>query len=764
VRTLQVVKRNGKAEPFDFAKVKKVIEFACDENEEMVENFIHDLRLQLKDRMDTKDVQKSLIRLAVDKVSVEEPYWDKVASKLYLYDLIKRAGINREYRRYGYGNFYKLVKNLTHMGLYHADILKHYYKHEIMELGEYIKPENDNLLTYVGIKTLAERYLIRSKEGEYLELPQEAYMGVAMFLALAEKKEDKVYWAKKFYDVLSIINSTSATPTMTNARKPFNQLSSCFIGTMEDSLESIYHVTTSFANVSKFGGGMGVYIGKLRAENSDIRGFKNTSKGIVYWCKLLNDTSIACDQLGTRKGAIAITLDCWHRDIFTFLSLKTTNGDERLKAMDVFPSVSIPDLFMKQVKEKGDWYLFCPHEVETFMGYRIEDSWGEEFEKKYWDCVNHPLLPKKKVKAIEIMQQIIKSATETGNPFLFFRDTVNRMNPISQDGRIIYCSNLCHEICQNTSPQGEVVKYTRKDSKTGDEIIVEERKQGDFVVCNLASLVLDRIDSHEKIKEVVPVVVRMMDNVIDLNYYPVEEARNTNKRYRSLGLGAFGYHAMLAKNKIKWESDEHLEYVDNIFEMINYYAIKASNELAVEKGKCQMSSGSEWENGEYFRKRDYTTGNKVGKEITLRMWKDLAEDCRKHGMRNAYLMAIAPNGSSSLYGGSTQSIDPIYQVLYYDEKKNQVVPIVAPYLSPQTMFYYKPAHAINQSWSIKANAVRQRHIDQSQSFNIYIRPEEDNLGMKILKMYFQAWSSGCKTIYYTRSMSLDVEDCVSCSG
>lgn len=761
---MQVVKRNGKAEPFDFTKVKKVIEFACDNNDEMVDSFIHDLRLQLKDKMDTKDVQKSLIRLAVDKISVQEPYWDKVASKLYLYDLIKRAGINREYRRYGYGNFYKLIKNLTRLGLYHVDILKHYYKHEIMELGEYIKPERDDKLTYVGIKTLAERYLIRSKNDEVLELPQEAYMGVSMFLALKEKQEHRVFWAKKFYDVISNIKSTSATPTMSNARKPFNQLSSCFIGTMEDSLESIMHVNNSFSQISKFGGGMGVYIGKLRAENSDIRGFKNKGKGIVYWCKILNDTSIACDQLGVRNGAVAITNDCWHRDIFSFLSLKTTNGDERLKAMDIFPAVSIPDIFMKQLKIKGDWWLFCPHEIETFMGYKLEDCWGAEFEKKYWDCVNHPLLPKKKVKAIEVMQSIIKSTTETGTPFLFFRDTVNSMNPISQGGKIIYCSNLCHEITQNTSAQGEVIKYTKRDNKTGKQYIVEEREQGDFVVCNLSSLVLDKIDSHEQIAEVVPIMIRMMDNVIDLNFYPVEEARNTNEKYRALGLGAFGYHAMLAKNQIKWESEEHLEFTDNIFEMINYYAIKTSMELAKEKGRCEMSSGSEWESGEYFRKRDYTTGNKVGKEITLRMWKDLAEEVRKYGMRNSYLMAIAPNGSSSLYGGSTQSIDPIYSVLYYDEKKNQVVPIVAPYLSPKTMFYYKPAHAINQSWSIKANAVRQRHIDQSQSFNLYINPEEENLGMKILKMYFQAWQSGCKTIYYTRSLSLDVEDCSSCSG
>jgi len=760
---MQVIKRSGKLEAFDFDKVKKVIEFACDNNKEMIQTFISDLHLQLKDKMDTQDVQKSLIQLAVDKVSLEEPYWDKVASKLYLYDIIKQAGINREYRRYGYGDFYKLIKNLTKMGLYHEDILKNYYKKDIIELGRYIKPERDHLLSYVGVKTLAERYLIRSHDKKILELPQEAYMGVAMYLALAEKEEKRVEWAKKFYDVLSLLTSTCATPTMSNARKPFSQLSSCFIGTMEDSLESIYHVLTSFANVSKYGGGMGVYIGKLRAENSDIRGFKNTSKGIVYWCKLLNDTSLACDQLGTRKGAVSVTLDVWHRDIFTFLALKTTNGDERLKAMDIFPAVSIPDLFMEQVKAKGDWYLFCPHEIETHMGYRIEDYWGEEFEKRYWECVEHPELPKKKVKALEIMQHIIKSATETGNPFLFFRDTVNRFNPISQDGRIIYCSNLCHEIAQNTSPNGEVIRTTIVNAN-GETFINESRQQGEFVVCNLSSLILNNTDSHEKIKEVVPVLIRMMDNVIDLNFYPVEEAKNTNKKYRSLGLGAFGYHAMLAKNKIRWESEEHLEFVDNIFEMINYYAIKTSNELAIEKGKCEMSEGSEWESGEYFRKRDYTTGNREGKEITTEMWRELAENVKKYGMRNSYLLAIAPNGSSSLYGGSTQSIDPIFSTLYYDEKKNQVVPIIAPYLSPETIFYYKPAHAIDQKWSIKANAVRQRHIDQSQSFNLYINPQEENLGIKILKWYLQAWSSGCKTIYYTRSMSLDVEECIACSS
>lgn len=748
---MEVVKRNGTKEAFNISKVEKVIRFAC-QNDEQYKQFLDELKIQLKNEISTKDLQKSLIQMAVEKTSVSEPHWDSVASKLYLYDKIKEAGVNREYRKFGYGNFYKFIKSMTEKGLYGEYILKGYKKSEIEELGDYIKPERDFLLTYVGIKTLVERYCVKGHKKEVYELPQEAYMGVAMALALAEKEDERVKYAKEFYDVMSQLLMTVATPTMSNARKPFSQLSSCFIGTVDDSLESIYNVNDLFAQVSKHGGGMGIYIGKVRAKRSDIRGFEAMSGGIVPWIKLINDTAIAVDQLGQRKGAVSVTLDIWHRDIFDFLELKTNNGDERRKAHDIFPAVSIPDLFMKQLREKGKFYLFCPHEVRRVTGYGLEDFYDDgvsnEFTKHYWECVENPDIPKIEVSAIDLLKPIIKSCTETGTPFLFFRDNVNRMNPNKHCG-MIYSSNLCTEIMQNMSPNGELSRSSVVID--GDTIVVEKRKSGDFVVCNLASLNLGRTHTNEMIEYVVPKAIRMMDNVIDLNYYPVEEARITNKKYRAVGLGQFGYHHMLVLNDIRWESDEHLEFADKIYEKINLEAVKASAMLGAERGSYSMHEGSEWNTGKYFELRNYS-----GEE-----WSKVRELARV-AMRNGYVMATAPNGSSSLYGGSTQSIDPIYLKFYYDEKKGQVVPIIAPDLNPKTMWLYKEANTIDQFWSIKANAVRQRHVDQSQSFNLYITPQTKS--SELAKMYMTAWELGIKTIYYTRSLSIEVEECVSCSA
>jgi ribonucleoside-diphosphate reductase alpha chain len=461
-----------------------------------------------------------------------------------------------------------------------------------------------------------------------------------------------------------------------------------------------------------------------------------------------------------RNGAVSVTLDIWHRDIWDFLNLKTNNGDERRKAHDIFPAVSIPDVFMRQLKKEtrvrdGKFYLMCPHEIRTVMGWSLEDYFDERedggsFTEKYWQCVDHPDIPKQEVNAVDILKAIIKSDTETGTPFQFFRDTVNRANPNKHQG-MIYSSNLCMEINQNMSPNGLLEKKTVTD-KDGKEHVIHKRESGDFVVCNLGSLNLGRVHTEETIAEVVPVVVRMLDNVITINNLPVEEATITNSKYRAIGLGTFGYHHMLAINGVRWESEEHHAFADKVYEIINYHAIKASMELAKEKGSYPLFEGSEWHTGKYFERRDYTSEK----------WNELSEEVSKNGLRNGYLLAVAPNGSSAQYGGSTQSIDPIYDKFYMDEKKNAVIPIIAPDLNPKTMWYYKEAHLIDQAYSIRANAARQRHIDQSQSFNLYINPQ--TTATEIARMYMLAWETGCKTLYYTRSRSLDVDECVSCSA
>ncbi|HEY0827057.1 MAG TPA: ribonucleoside-diphosphate reductase subunit alpha, partial [Bacilli bacterium] len=677
------------------------------------------------------------------KTSIEQPNWLYVAAKLLVYDLYKEAAIHRKYGYFGYGDFYSLITYLTDKGQYGSYILDHYNRSEINELSAYIKPERDFLFNYVGLKTLSDRYIIKGHGGEILELPQELFMGVAMHLAM--KENDKMHWAKQFYDVLSKLEMTVATPTLANARKPFHQLSSCFIDTVPDNLWGIYNVDQSFAQVSKHGGGMGIYIGKVRSRGSNIRGYKNIAGGVIPWIKNYNNTALAVDQLGVRSGAVAIYLDVWHKDIFDFLNLKTNNGDDRMKAHDIFPGVCIPDLFMKKVSERASWFLFDPHEIRTMKGYFLEDAWGEDWEKKYNDCVNDPRISKEEVPAIDIMKKILTSTFETGTPFIFFRDTVNRANPNKHKG-IIYCSNLCTEICQNMSTT-ESLTTTHENG-----IITTTVKSGDYVVCNLSSLNLGRMHSKEDIERVVTTQMRMMDNVIDLNYYPVPQAEITNKKYRAVGLGTSGYHQWLAQNKVVWESEDHLQKADDLYEWINYCAVKASMEIAKDKGAYSVFEGSEWANGEYFTFRGYDSAE----------WLQLKEDVAKYGVRNAWMFAIAPTASTSLIAGSTAGTDPIFNKFFVEEKKNAVIPQTAPNLNEETFWYYKEAHLIDQKWSIYAAGKRQRHIDQAQSFNLYITP--DISAKDFMDLYIAAWEHGLKTVYYCRNQSLEVEDCVSCSA
>ena len=351
----------------------------------------------------------------------------------------------------------------------------------------------------------------------------------------------------------------------------------------------------------------------------------------------------------------------------------------------------------------------------------------------------------------DIVRLIIKSAAETGTPFAFYRDAANEMNPNKHKG-MIYSSNLCTEIMQNMSALN--VENTEIVDENGDKIIVQKMKAGDFVVCNLSSIVLGNIEvlNDEELGYVVETQIRAMDNVIDLNYYSVPYAEVTNKKYRGIGLGTSGYHHMLANNRIHWTSDEHMEFADKVYERINYHAIKASMTIAKEKGRYSMFEGSEWDNGKYFERRGYTSDE----------WKSLSEEVKKYGMRNGYLMAIAPNGSTATIAGTSEGVDPVMSRFYLEEKKGSIIPKTAPGLCDDNYWYYNSAYNISQDWCVKINGIRQRHIDQGQSFNLYITT---NYTMRqIMNLYIEACKCKVKSIYYVRSKSLTVGDCESCSA
>ena len=393
----------------------------------------------------------------------------------------------------------------------------------------------------------------------------------------------------------------------------------------------------------------------------------------------------------------------------------------------------------------------CPHDILTVKGYALEDYWGEEWEKLYLDCVSDPRIEKRTVTVKDIVRLVLRSAVETGTPFAFNRDAVNRMNPNGHAG-MIYCSNLCTEIAQNMAPIEHI--STSVQTENGDTVVVTATRPGEFVVCNLASLSLGNlpVEDESYMERTVETAVRALDNVIDLNFYPLEYARLTNHKYRSIGLGVSGYHHMLAKRGIRWESEEHLAFADAVFERINYAAIRADTALAQEKGCYALFEGSDWQTGAYFEKRGYTSDK----------WRALADTVAAQGMRNAYLLAVAPTSSTSILSGTTAGIDPVMRRFFLEEKKGSILPRVAPELSLDTWWYYKAAHLIDQSWSVRAAGVRQRHIDQAQSMNLYIT--NDYTMRQVLALYLDAWRSGVKTIYYIRSKSLEVEDCESCAS
>ena len=758
---IMIKKRDGRYEPLSVEKTKKMIAFAClglDACDPI--ELEMDSKLQFVDGMSTKEIQKVLVQTAIEKVIQKRDDgfgnmvnrtntdWQFVAARLFLFDIYKEAAINRRYKAFGYGNFVDLVKTLVASGKYASFFVDEYTEAELEELGDYIKPKRDYLFNYEGIKLLADRYLVRGYDKEFFELPQERFMAIAMHLALVEG-ENKVEYAKKFYDLMSELKMTTATPTLANAGTPFHQLSSCFISGVDDNLWSIYDINSKFSRVSKHGGALGIYIGKVRALNSDIRGYKNSSGGVIPWIRLYNDTAVAVDQLGKRKGGATVTLDIWHKDFYEFVELRTNNGDDRRKAHDIFPALSVPNIFMERLMARESFTLFDPHEVEKVMGYSLEDFYDEvdekEFTKRYLECENHPDLHGIEVPALDMMKKVMKSAVETGTPFLFFRDTVNQANPNKHAG-MIYASNLCHEIAQNvgfTNLSAEIINE--------DGSITTKTEVGDMVTCNLNSINLGAIEDEE-LEANIALQIRMLDNVITINQFPVPEAKMTSEKYRAVGLGTSGYHHYLVRHGIDWETEEHVQTADRLFEDIAYYAIKASMELAKEKGAYPAFYGSEWETGKYFERRGYTSER----------WLALKEDVKKYGLRNGYLIAVAPTGSTSNIANTTAGIDPIFRKYFVEEKKGSFTPKTAPELNQKTFWLYKEAHNINQQWSIRANAARQRHIDQAQSFNLYITPQVK--AKEILELYMEAYKQGVKTIYYIRNQSLEMDECTSCSS
>ena len=776
---LTVVKRDGRSEILDVKKIQKYTKDAVANLRNVSQSELEvDAKIQFRDGMSTAEIQHTLIQTAVDKIEIDAPDWSFVAARLFLYDLYHRVGINIDACK---GQSYCKLAKYFEVGEREGRIVpgvKELY--DLDDLDGYIEPSRDLQFNYLGIKTLYDRYLLKDKNGESIELPQHMFMAIAMFLAQNEK--DRQYWAKKFYDVLSKFEVMAATPTLSNARTPRHQLSSCYVGSTPDNIEGIFDSYKEMALLSKYGGGIGWNYAKVRAANSFIDGHKNAAGGIVPFLKITNDIAVAVDQLGTRKGAIAVYIEAWHKDIEDFLDLRKNSGEERRRAHDIFPALWLNDLFMKRVEENGKWSLFDPYDVQG-----LTELYGEEFEAAYEAYEADEKIKKESVNAKDLWKKILLSYFETGNPFLCFKDTANRANPNFHSG-VIRSSNLCTEIFQNTSSNhykikikfedgseeikeesdeikidSGIVKKANKissiDSIGGKKVYIVEKisESGQTAVCNLASINLSKINTREDLERVVPIAVRMLDNVIELNFYPVEKVKKTNLQTRAVGLGAMGEAELLASKEIEWGSERHFAFIDEIFETISYNAIKTSSDLAVEKGAYPLFEGSMWSQGVLPIDHASEEAKKLSERGLFESaydWEALREKIKKDGMRNGYLMAIAPTSSISILVGTTQTIEPIYKKKWFEANLSGLIPVVVPNLTLDTFSYYKSAYDIDQSMLVKAAAVRQKWIDQGQSLNIFMKLENAS-GKALNDIYMLAWKLGLKSTYYLRSQSPD---------
>ncbi len=761
--TLKVIKDNGKRENFNVNKIKKVLDRATVGYKKQCtfKVFMEAFKKNIVQDIKTKDINKLMIKTCIDLVSVENTHWQHVAARIFVSNLYKQATRNRKMsmkKLYTPEAYKALFDEYIKEGLYYKDFYKYYSEEDILKAGKLLSEDTDKAYEYTTVLSLDKRYLL-NPNGVIKELPQEMYMSVALFLAIPEPEENRLDFAMKLYKHCSEQRISLPTPTLLNSRTNYHQLSSCFKANVDDDLRAIFHSFENMAQISKFGGGVGVYWGNIRARGAAIRGVYGASGGVNPWIKIVNDTAIAVNQLGSRLGAISVTLDVWHADIHDFLDLQTETGDIRSKAFDVFPAVSMPDIFMHRVQNDEEWTLFDPHEISEKYGKKLQDYFGKEFDEFYEKLEkDNDLKLKKTIKAKELFKKFMKTAVETGMPYVFWRDTINAVNPNKHAGNI-YSSQLCTEICQNTSP----TKFIEEEIEDGKIVIRYE--PGDFVVCNLASINVAKVYEEKVIADVIPTVMRVLDNVITLNYYPIKEAQRTAMRYRSVGLGYLGLAEYLATRKIAYETPKAREEVNKLFEKYTYYTYRASADLAIERGHYELWKGSEYSKGILLgRKQGWYTKNTNRAE----KWKKLFADMKKTGVRFAYHTAPAPNTSTAGVVGTTAALLPIYKRYFVETNLSAPTVRVAPKLNKENYWYYKEYVSMDMNDVIDMMAEIYKWIDQSVSFEWMIDPARTS-PKQLYSYYMRAWEKKIKTVYYVRSLSGEVQQksenvCISCSG
>ena len=774
---IKVKKRSGRLENFDVEKINRCAYRACqgiDGNNVSASEIILDAQLQLYDKITTKEIDEALILSARAKIE-KEPNYSKVAAALAanaLYKEVFRESVDSDtfelqYRKSFVQNIKKLVK---------SEILSEKLMgFDLKKLSEAIKPDRDAGFRYLGLQILIDRYFIRSSD-KIMEAPQSFWMRVAMGLALNE--ENKEQRAIEFYNLFSNFLYTPSTPTLFNSGTTHSQLSSCYLNTFDDSIDGIFEGVWQEARKRKYAGGLGFDVTNFRASGAYIKGTNGISGGLVPWLKILNDTLVAVNQGGKRPGAGCAYLEPWHLDFEDFLNLRRNTGDERLRCHDMNSASWVPDLFMKRVEDDGDWYMFCPSDCRE-----LHETFGDEFNKLYKDLCNRAdkgeLKNFRKTSAKELWKKMLKVLFETSHPWITFKDPSN-IRYSNQHQGTVHSSNLCTEILLHTKPS----KY-----KDGEKVEI-----GETAVCNLGSINLKshlKVPSEAKklsidkdlLASTIKTAVRILDNVIDLNFYPTREAENANLQHRPIGLGMMATHDVLQALDIQYDSDEAVKFIDGLTEFFSYNAIFASSKLAKEKGSYKTYSGSLWDQGilpvdTYNTLMSWRGVKKTELGSANINWESLREHITKYGMRNSNTMAIAPTATIGYINGVEQSIEPNFSVMFVYECKSGNFYVVNEQFvndmkkeglwSPQlaeavkevdgdVMLLdipekyrekYKTAFDRDMFKLVECNAARQKWIDQGISFNLYNK----GTSLKYLNdIYMAAWKSGLKTTYYLRN-------------
>jgi ribonucleoside-diphosphate reductase alpha chain len=767
---LNVVQEDGSREPLDLDRIRKLVGEACVSLGDVeADRIIDEAMSNMYDGISAKDVATALL-IAARTLVEEEPNYTYVTARLLLDELRTEAfrflGVNAEGEHRAtqseVGGYYPAaLAAFIEKGIELQLLDPVLATFDLAALGGAIKPERDLKFTYLGLQTLYDRYFIHSNDVRF-ELPQVFFMRVAMGLAVQE--DDINARAIEFYDLLSSFDYMSSTPTLFNSGTLRPQLSSCFLTTVPDDLEGIYGAIRDNAMLSKWAGGLGNDWTPVRALGSYIKGTNGKSQGVVPFLKVVNDTAVAVNQGGKRKGAVCSYLETWHLDIEEFLELRKNTGDDRRRTHDMNTANWIPDLFMQRVTEGEDWTLFSPSDVRD-----LHDLYGQAFAKRYEQYEEMTRTGElklfKRVKAPELWRKMLSMLFETGHPWITFKDACNVRSPQSHVG-VVHSSNLCTEITLNTSNE-------------------------EIAVCNLGSVnlvqhVRDGELDTRKLKQTIRTAVRMLDNVIDINYYSVPQARTSNMRHRPIGLGIMGFQDALYKLRIPYASEEAVTFADRSMEAVSYYAIEASCKLAKERGAYASFSGSLWSRGilpidslkqlHQERGAQYLDANF---DATMN-WDKLRGRVQINGMRNSNVMAIAPTATIANITGVSQSIEPTYQNLYVKSNLSGEFTVVNPYMvhdlkdrglwdkvmvndlkyydgsvlsidrvPDELKQLYATAFEVEPRWLVDAASRRQKWIDQAQSLNLYIAGAS---GRKLDVTYRMAWLRGLKTTYYLRSL------------